>query len=358
MKDKNKVAVVMLTALIVIMLVLLGVVIYWRARVLQQTNQDTQEDTQYIYHYVLISDKGNSTFWDHVYEGACAYGEENDAYIERMGDELAVNYSKEELMEIAIYAGVDGILLEGDESSVQKEMIDKAVEAGIPVVTMLNDNYGSLRQTFVGVGNYNLGREYAREVIRIATPDTKRVLILGDKIYEGQAQTGIGALAHLGTHDLMATHATTAVEGELNFKFKHVNSVAQLRLTVPAAATFTSVSVRCDEQIFAKVGNLDLSGAEYAWSIHEATNQLSMTLAEVATNQANGEVICYMMLPPVDMSGKTVYVILHSSDNKVYQGQLVSRKLDSGKAYSFQATLVDVTVSTDVAAPNFGSSNI
>ena len=189
MKDKNKVAVVMLTALIVIMLVLLGVVIYWRARVLQQTNQDTQEDTQYIYHYVLISDKGNSTFWDHVYEGACAYGEENDAYIERMGDELAVNYSKEELMEIAIYAGVDGILLEGDESSVQKEMIDKAVEAGIPVVTMLNDNYGSLRQTFVGVGNYNLGREYAREVIRIATPDTKRVLILGDKIYEGQAQT-------------------------------------------------------------------------------------------------------------------------------------------------------------------------
>lgn len=173
--------------------------------------------------------------------------------------------------------------------------------------------------------------------------------------YEGQAQTGNGSLAHLGAHDLMATHATTAVEGELNFKFKHVNSVAQLRLTVPAAATFTSVSVRCDEQIFAKVGNLDLSGAEYAWSIHEATNQLSMTLSEVATNQASGEVICYMMLPPVDMSGKTVYVILQSSDNKVYQGQLVSRKLDSGKAYSFQATLVDVTVSTDVDSPDFGN---
>lgn len=173
--------------------------------------------------------------------------------------------------------------------------------------------------------------------------------------YEGQAQTGNGSLAHLGTHDLMATHATTAVEGELNFKFKHVNSVAQLRLTVPAAATFTSVSVRCDEEIFARVGNLDLSGENYAWSIHEATNQLSMTLSEVATNQANGEVICYMMLPPVDMSGKTVYVILHSSDNKVYQGQLVSRKLDSGKAYSFSATLVDVTVSTEVDSPDFGN---
>ena len=173
--------------------------------------------------------------------------------------------------------------------------------------------------------------------------------------YEGQAQKGNGSLAHLGTHDLMATHATVAVEGELNFQFKHVNSVAQLRLTVPVAATFTSVTVRCDEQIFAKVGNLDLSGENYAWSIHEATNQLSMTLSEVATNQANGEVICYMMLPPVDMSGKTVHVILQSSDNKVYQGQLSSRKLDSGKAYSFQATLVDVTVSTEVDSPDFGN---
>ena len=175
--------------------------------------------------------------------------------------------------------------------------------------------------------------------------------------YEGQAQTGNGSLAHLGTHDLMATHATMAVEGELNFQFKHVNSVAQLRLTVPAAATFTSVTVRCDEQIFAKVSNLDLSGENYAWSIHETTNQLSMTLSEVATNQANGEVICYMMLPPVDMSGKTVYVILHSSDNKVYQGQITSRKLDSGKAYTFQATLVDVTVSSEVEAPEFGNQN-
>lgn len=176
--------------------------------------------------------------------------------------------------------------------------------------------------------------------------------------YEGQAQTGNGSLAHLGTHDLMATHATTAVEGALNFHFKHVNSVAQLRLTVPVAASFTSVTVRCDEEIFAKVGNLDLSGAEYAWTIHEATNQLSMMLSEVATTQAQQVVTCYMMLPPVDLSGKTVYVILQSSDNKVYQGQLTSRKLEPGRAYSFQATLVDVTMSTEVSAPEFGSSNI
>ncbi len=175
--------------------------------------------------------------------------------------------------------------------------------------------------------------------------------------YEGQAQTGNASLAHLGSHDLMATHATVAAEDVLNFQFKHVNSVAQLRLTVPVAASFTSVAVRCDEEIFAKVGNLNLSGAEYAWTIHEATNQLSMTLSEVATTQAQQVVTCYMMLPPVDLSGKTVYVILQSSDNKVYQGQLTSRKLESGRAYSFQATLVDVTMSSEIESPDFGNQD-
>ena len=83
-----------------------------------------------------------------------------------------------------------------------------------------------------------------------------------------------------------------------------------------------------------------------------------MTLSDVATTQAQQVVTCYMMLPPVDLSGKTVYVILQSSDNKVYQGQLTSRKLESGRAYSFQTTLVDVTMSTEVSAPGFGSSNM
>ena len=175
--------------------------------------------------------------------------------------------------------------------------------------------------------------------------------------YEGQVQTGNASLAHLGTHDLMATQATNAVEGALNFKFKHVNCIALLRLNVPVAATFTNLTIRCDEEIFAKIANLDLSGINYAWSIYEATNQLSMSLSDVASTESNKDLVCYMTLPPVDMSGKTVYAILQSSDNKVYQGQLISKKLESGYAYSFSATLQDVTVSTEIDAPDFGDED-
>ncbi len=175
--------------------------------------------------------------------------------------------------------------------------------------------------------------------------------------YEGQAQTGNGSLAHLGSHDLMATQAIYAENGKLNFKFKHLNCVAMMRLMVPDVASFTSLTVRSEEEIFAKVANLDLSGETYAWSILEATNQLQMNLTDVSSTAGLKEIVCFMMLPPVDMSGKTVHVILQSSDNKVYQGQLASKNMQPGYAYSFSATLVDVTVSSDIQAPVFGDQN-
>lgn len=177
--------------------------------------------------------------------------------------------------------------------------------------------------------------------------------------YEGQSQKGNGSLDHLGAYDLMATSATSAGNDELNFKFKHLNSVAQLRLTVPVAATFKNLTIRCnDGEIFAKTANLDLSGETYAWTAVETTDELQMTLSEIASTEEQKELVFYMMLPPTDMAGKTVYVVLQSDDNKVFQGQLPSKTLQAGFAYSLGATLVDVTVSSMVTSPNFGSSEI
>lgn len=176
--------------------------------------------------------------------------------------------------------------------------------------------------------------------------------------YEDQLQIGNASLAHLGKYDLMATNATSSVDGKLNFKFDHLNSVAQLRLTVPVSATFTSLSIVCGEEIFTKVANLDLSRETYVYTQVEATNELKMSLAEVASTEKVKDLVFYMMLPPTDLAGKTVNVVLRSDDNKVYQGQLASKTMQAGYAYSFGATMVDVTVSSQITSPNFGTSEI
>ena len=175
--------------------------------------------------------------------------------------------------------------------------------------------------------------------------------------YEGQCQTGNASLAHLGEYDWMATDATRAVDKVLNFQFEHLNSVAQFRLTIPVATVFTKLTLRCEEPIFTKTAQLDLSGEEYVYESVETTGQLSMELKEITSTEERKELLLYMTLPPVDMTGKKVYVVLHSNNNKVFQGLLDSKELKAGFAYSLAATMVDVTMSSTVASPNFGTSD-
>lgn len=85
-------------------------------------------------------------------------------------------------MRIAMTSGVDGIFVESDESDEMLQMIDEAVERGIPVVTLYGDNTHSERCSFVGVGSYNLGREYGRQVLKLTAaqknPDVLDVAVL------------------------------------------------------------------------------------------------------------------------------------------------------------------------------------
>lgn len=145
------------------------------------------ESKEYERHYVLITDERNSSFWESVYEGAREEGEQKGACVELLGSNLSTAYEQKQLMRIAIDAKVDGIILAANESGAVTALINEAVGANIPVVTVLNDNT-SRRQSFVGIGSYNLGKDYGRQVCEIVEgkPEqeyedgTCRVLVLMD----------------------------------------------------------------------------------------------------------------------------------------------------------------------------------
>ena len=179
-----------------------------------------QEYTALRSHYVLICEE-NDAFWDGVYEGAAAWAKENQIALERFGKTLAVPYTRAQRMKMAIAAGVDGILLQADETEEMGALINEAVDAGIPVVTVMDDHYGSRQQSFVGLSSYALGREYGRQIIHNATTQTRRALILMDAntddsaqniLYNGIAET----LANEGNH-LTLSLETAAMPDESEF---------------------------------------------------------------------------------------------------------------------------------------------
>lgn len=182
--DKKKSDNIILTAILISSI--LAVIItglgmgYYKYKINDIDLADNQSYETYPYHYALITSGADDSFWDSVYEGAKEKGKQLDIYVENFGKNLNFSYSINELMEMAIAAKVDGIILEAETGESTQKMINRAVEMGIPVVTVLEDSSYSDRQCFVGVNNYNLGKEYGGQILKVAGEDTKKVIVLVD----------------------------------------------------------------------------------------------------------------------------------------------------------------------------------
>lgn len=162
---KNNFTLILITTLVfTVVTSVIGIVVF---RFYISNFSETGDEIRYQRYYVLITEDRKASFWQSVYQGAYEAGLEEETYVELLGSNLSSNYSREDLMRIAIDSGVDGIMVEADESEQMSGLIDEAAAAGIPVVTLYGDNTHSDRCSFVGVGSYNLGREYGRQVLAI-----------------------------------------------------------------------------------------------------------------------------------------------------------------------------------------------
>lgn len=175
----NKTAGYVLLIFLIIIILLTGVTIFCYGNALEaKKQQDTVEYKIYNKHYAFITDDISDTFWQSVYESAKKEGEKNNIYLEQSGKNLAVDYTKSQLLEIAIDSEVDGVIIEGDDSKELHDLISVAAKNKIPVVTILSDCNNSTRQSFVGVNNYNIGQVYGEQVLKIGKDSKSDILIL------------------------------------------------------------------------------------------------------------------------------------------------------------------------------------
>ena len=164
LKSLNMITIWVITGILV---VLTGLLIVLFISFNRSLNRKESEET-YDKYYVMITDDPASSFWKSVYDSALSEAKKKNAYVEMLTDNLPRDYTQTEQMEIAISSGVDGIIVTAGEAEGMTELIKKAYEAEIPVITLLNDNTQSERLSFVGIGNYNLGREYGKLIIEMA----------------------------------------------------------------------------------------------------------------------------------------------------------------------------------------------
>ena len=152
-------------------------------------------------------------------------------------------------------------------------------------------------------------------------------------VFKGQEQSGNDSSAHLGQFDYLAAVATTPQNGNVNFNFQHLGCLVRLNFTMPQDGELTQVVLSSKEAIFARTGTVDLTANPLAITPGNMAGTLAVQVKNL-TAKANDDVKIYLMMAPVDLTGKTVNVSLTIGGKSVMcDGTLSQKNLMAGKAY-------------------------
>ena len=194
-----------------------------------QTRENEGSKIQYKRHYMFVNQTGNSFISDRIYEDAKTYGKQKGVYVEQLGNYAQAEYALVDYLKMAMAMKVDGIILEGADEDDVRMAVNQASEQGIPVVTILSDCTGSRRKSFIELGDYDLGREYGRQIINITEKREPKVVLLINETAKGNAgeiRTGIQeTLENEGNHLQVSFRTERLGEGtqsEISDKIKEI----------------------------------------------------------------------------------------------------------------------------------------
>ena len=159
-------------------LLLAGIYIYYQSKA-QELGLDNDAVREYGRHYLFVSSDSSQMMQD-MFDDISAACEDAGAYLEWCGKGTQRSYTASECIDISIAMEADGIILYPDGSSTLEASIDRALDRGIPVVTILRDLPDSSRVSYVGVSNYQMGELYGGWLLSLMKKGTNRVCLLQD----------------------------------------------------------------------------------------------------------------------------------------------------------------------------------
>ncbi|RKL65424.1 LacI family transcriptional regulator [Salipaludibacillus neizhouensis] len=117
----------------------------------------SSESSLPTYHFALIGEEMNHDYWRLVGQGAKETEAAYDVFVQYEGPKRSNPEEQLKLLDIALKSQVDGIIVQALNDNFTP-LIDRAVEAGIPIITIDTDSPDSLRNAYIGTDNYAAGQ--------------------------------------------------------------------------------------------------------------------------------------------------------------------------------------------------------
>ena len=145
--------------------------------------------------------------------------------------------------------------------------------------------------------------------------------------YTGQSQTGNNNLEGLGKFAFSVAMGTSPEQGSLDFTFRNIGSPHRYGMPVPEG-TYTSLRLSVPSAKYISSGTVNLLASNEAdltsISPVSVSDHLDLALTDF-TMPAGGQLRCWMMVPPVDLTGDTIKLTLTKDDGTQLVASIVGR---------------------------------
>ncbi|MBO5586298.1 MAG: fimbrillin family protein [Prevotella sp.] len=149
--------------------------------------------------------------------------------------------------------------------------------------------------------------------------------------YTNQTQSSNSNTEHLASYDFMTAHGT-ATDDALSLSYTHLGSILRIAAYVPEAKTFSSLTLSAKDNSAWFTSEATMNATNNTISATATIAKATLTLNNI-TVAAGDSLIAYMMLPPTDLSGKSMILSLNATDGSALQTYISGVNTQAGKVY-------------------------
>ena len=161
--------------------------------------------------------------------------------------------------------------------------------------------------------------------------------------FTGQRQIESESASHLGAYNYMYSVVNTDGEGDAQINFHNLGSVMAIRLKAPATEKYSSLEIRSNNANFTTKGNASMTDGTVTPT--ETSNSISLSLGFPGDgiSMTKGDLLTfYLLTAPVDLSGSTLYFVLHRPKEGSMQplpfANMTGKDMKAGRAYLYDLT--------------------
>lgn len=177
--------------------------------------------------------------------------------------------------------------------------------------------------------------------------------------FDGQKMSGDNSMAGLGAYAYTAAQGSAPQQGTLDFTFRNIASPHRYRMPVPAGE-YQALKLTIPTEKFILSGTINLMASSETDLIvitpSVMTDCISLDLQGTAM-ASTGQLRCWIMLPPVDLTGEVISLKLSDVDGCEYVASVPGRDCPANSRRVFNA-LTSVGPAVSSVASDGGTCSI